>query len=229
MSTTILLIDEQKVVRKGLKSLLESVGGFQVIGEAGDGQEAIKLVRELTPDVVLTELFLKGVRETELIREIGQISPSTKVIIFSLENSEDKVLEAMRAGAKAYVLKEANLEELLQAVRQVVAGHRYLSPSVLELAVDAFLQKKRPSIPDAYEMLTARERETLQLAAQGLSNAEIARRLFISKRTVEIHMANLSRKLGLKTQRNQLYEYAVQRGILAPKKKEESGEARQAT
>ncbi len=220
MPTSIVLVDDQKVVRNGLKSLLESVNDFRVVGEASDGQEAVKLIKEMAPDIVIAEFSLRGLSGRELIWKISQVSPKTSVIIFSLETSEDHVLEAMRAGAKAYVLKEANLEELMQAVRQVVTGHHYLSPPLLDLAIDAFMQKRRAPAPDAYEKLTTREREVLQLAAQGLSNAEIAHRLFISSRTVEIHLANLLRKLGLKTQRNQLYEYAVQRGILQPRQKE---------
>jgi two-component system, NarL family, response regulator NreC len=220
MTTSIILVDDHQVVRKGLRSLLESVPDFQVAGEAEDGLAALNLVTSIKPNIVVSELVLKGMSGIELTHKIAEISPDSKVIIFSLDNNEDHVLEAMRAGVRAYVLKEANLDELIQAVKQVTARHRYLSPPLLELAIEAFLQKKKTAVPDAYETLTTREREVLQLAAQGYNNAEIADRLFISRRTVEIHRANLLRKLGLKTQRNQLYEYAIQRGILPEKRKE---------
>lgn len=223
MPTSVVLADEQIVVRRGLKSLFtDSLEGFHVIAETGDAEEAVTLVKDLHPDLLVTELKLKGRSGIELTRNAKEISPDTKVIVFTLEGTEDSVIEAIRAGATAYVLKQANLEELIQAVRQVVAGHRYLSPPLLELAIHAFLQKKKPITPEAYWKLTTREREVLQLAAQCYSNAEIARRLFISRRTVEIHVSNILRKLGLRTQRNQLHEYAIRQGIVPPQGKEEN-------
>lgn len=215
---TILLVDEHRIVREGLKALLDSVGNMQVVGETSDSQQALRMVGELKPDIIITESKLSGISGPELIRQAIEKSPQTKVIVFSFEGSEDAVIEAMRAGAKAYVLKEAEQEELIQAVRSVAADHRYLSPALLDLAVDTFMQRRKPS-PDPYNLLTRREREVLQLAVQGYSNAKIAQRLFISRRTVETHLANVLRKLGLKKQRNQLYDYAVQRGIVPPQEK----------
>lgn len=220
MPTSIVLVDDHQVVRKGLRSLLESFPEFQVVGEADDSASALVLVTEMKPDIVVSELMVKGFSGIELTHKISEVSPDTRVIIFSLDSNEDHVLEAMRSGVQGYVLKEANLDELIAAIKQVTAKHRYLSPPLLELGIEAFLQKKKPDGTDAYETLTTREREVLQLAAQGFNNAEIADRLFISSRTVEIHRANLLRKLGLRTQRNQLYEYAIQRGILPEKRKE---------
>jgi two-component system, NarL family, response regulator NreC len=226
--TTILLVDDHQVVRKGLRSLLESFPEFQVIGEAEDTTSALKLIGDLKPGIVVSELAIKGASGVELTQRIAEVSPETRMIIFSLDSNEDHVLEAMRAGVQAYVLKEADLNELIAAIRQVSLKHRYLSPPLLELGIEAFLQKKKPGGNDAYETLTTREREVLQLAAQGFNNAEIADRLFISSRTVEIHRANLLRKLGLRTQRNQLYEYAIQRGILPEKRHDNQAAAQSA-
>ncbi|NIO68877.1 MAG: DNA-binding response regulator, partial [Anaerolineae bacterium] len=146
-------------------------------------------------------------------RQVSQRSPRTHVVILSMHPNEAYVLEALRAGAAAYVLKESTSAELVRAVREAVAGRRYLSPPLCEHAIEAYIQKAESAALDPYETLTAREREVLHLVAEGHTNAEIAERLFISRRTVETHRANLMRKLGLRTQTD-LISYALRRGIL---------------
>ena len=210
----VVLVEEHATVRKGVKSLLDSTGEYTVAAETGNGMEAIGLIAELQPELVITGLALPGLAGIELARQTKRVSPGSRVLIFSQDSHEEKILESLRAGARGYVLKEDSLEEIIRAVGQVMAGHCYLSPSILCLAVDALLQKKPDGIQNLYDSLTTREREVFQLTAQGLSNAQIAQKLFISKRTVDVHRANLLRKLGLKTKRNQLQEYAVRAGIL---------------
>ncbi len=211
---SVVLAEEHATVRKGVRSLLESLESYAVVAEASDGMEAVRLVSELQPELLVTELALKKLSGIELTRQTKRLSANTKVIVFSQDNNEDRILEALRAGAKGYILKEDSLDEISRAVEQVMSGHCYLSPSILCLAIQALLQRKPPSPLDSYETLTTREREVFQLTAQGFSNSEIAEKLFISRRTVDVHRANLLRKLGLKTKRNQLHEYAVQAGII---------------
>lgn len=221
---SIVLVDEHEIVRQGLKSLLEVEPGFRVVGETGNGLEALRLVENLKPDIVILDPMISGINGIEVVRQIGKISPGTKVIIYSFYSNEGYVLEAMQAGAKAYVIKDADTSEMVRAVKEVNAGHRYLVTSLLESAIDTYLQAEKVKEPDPYDSLTKREREVLQLAAQGYTNAEIADKLYISRRTVEIHRANLMRKLGLRTQRDQLIQYARNRGILQEKNEKKGNE-----
>ena len=211
--TTIVLADDHHVVRQGLRSLLEAEPDFSVVGETGDGLEAAQLVERLQPDVLVLDLMMPGLNGLEVTRQVSQRSPQTHVVILSMHANEAYVLETLRAGAAAYVLKESTSAELVRAVREAVAGRRYLSPPLSERAIEAYMQKAESTALDPYETLTAREREVLHLVAEGHTNAEIAARLFISRRTVETHRANLMRKLGLRTQTD-LISYALRRGIL---------------
>jgi DNA-binding NarL/FixJ family response regulator len=211
--TTIVLADDHHIVRQGLRSLLEAEPGFSVVGETGDGVEAAQLVERLQPGVLVLDLMMPGLNGLEVTRQVSQRSPQTRVVILSMHANEAHVLEALRAGAVAYVLKESTSAELVRAVREAVAGRRYLSPPLSERAIEAYMQKAESVALDPYETLTAREREVLYLVAEGHTNAEIADRLFISRRTVETHRANLMRKLGLRTQTD-LISYALRRGIL---------------
>lgn len=221
---TILLADDHQIVRQGLKSLLEGESDFKVIGEASKGLESLQLTERLKPDVLVLDLMLGDISGLEVTRQVSERSPKTAVVILSMYSNEGYVLEALRAGAKAYVLKESTATELVRAIREAIAGRRYLGSPLSERAIDTYLQKSEPPAPDPYDMLTPREREVLTLAAQGLTNAEIAAKLFISRRTVEIHRANMLRKLGLRNQYTQLVRYAIKRGILPerPDKENES-------
>jgi two-component system response regulator NreC len=211
--TTIVLADDHHVVRQGLRSLLDAEPDFSVVGETGDGVEAAQLAERLRPDVLVLDLMMPGLNGLEVTRQVSQRSPQTRVVILSMHANEAHVLEALRAGAVAYVLKESTSAELVRAVREAVAGRRYLSPPLSERAIEAYMQKAESVALDPYETLTAREREVLYLVAEGHTNAEIADRLFISRRTVETHRANLMRKLDLRTQTD-LISYALRRGIL---------------
>jgi two-component system response regulator NreC len=212
-TTTIVLADDHHVVRQGLRSLLEGEPDFSVVGETGDGLEAAQLVERLQPDVLVLDLMMPSLNGLEVTRQVSQRSPQTHVVILSMHANEAHVLEALRAGAAAYVLKESTSAELVRAVHEAIAGRRYLSPPLSERAIKVYMQKAEPAALDPYETLTAREREVLHLVAEGHTNAEIADRLFISRRTVETHRANLMRKLSLRTQTD-LISYALRRGIL---------------
>jgi two-component system, NarL family, response regulator NreC len=207
------LADDHHVMRQGLRMLLEAQEDFCVVAEAGDGLEAVKLVEHLKPCVLIVDLMMPGINGLEVARQVSHHSPQTHIIVLSMYGNEPYVLEALRNGAAGYVLKDANAAELLRAVHEVVVGRRYLSPPLSEHAIEAYLQKAEGAVLDLYETLTTREREVLQLAAEGRTNADIAAALYVSPRTVETHRAHLMHKLELHTQAD-LIRYALKRGIL---------------
>jgi two-component system response regulator NreC len=213
MAVTILLADDHHVMRQGLRMLLDAQEDFRVIAEAGDGLEAVKLTERLKPHVLIVDLMMPGINGLEVARQVSHHSPQTRIIILSMYGNEPYVLEALKNGAAGYVLKDTNAAELLRAVHEVVAGRRYLSPPLSEHAMEAYLQKAQDAVLDLYDTLTTREREVLQLAAEGHTNADIAATLGVSPRTVETHRAHLMHKLELHTQAD-LIRYALKRGIL---------------
>ncbi len=210
---TIILADDHNVMRQGLRMLLEAQEDFCVLAEVGDGLEAAQLTERLTPDVLIVDVMMPGLNGLEVTRQVCRRSPHTRVIILSMYCNEAYVLEALRNGAAGYVLKEASATELVRAVREVAAGRRYISPPLSEHAIEAYLHKAREAPLDLYDTLTTREREVLQLAAEGRTNADIAAALFVNPRTVETHRTHLMRKLGLHTQAD-LIRYALRRGIV---------------
>lgn len=212
---TIVLADDHHLVRHGLRTLLEEQPEFKIVGEAGDGVEAIKLVETLQPDVLVLDLMMGGMNGLEVTRQVCRRFPKTQIVILSMYGTEAYVLGALRAGARAYVLKEAKSDELVLAVRKAAEGHRYLSSSLSQRAIRAYSKKGEETHSDPYDTLTGREREVLHLAARGHTSTEIAKRLFISQRTVEAHRANMMQKLGLHSQTD-LIRYALQKGILPP-------------
>jgi DNA-binding NarL/FixJ family response regulator len=207
------LADDHHLVRQGLRSLLQDESDLEVIGEARDGVEAVRLVEQLRPDVLVVDLMMPGLSGLEITREVAASWPETRTIVLSMHGSHHYVLEALRNGAAGYVLKEASADELIRAIREVAEGRRYLSAGLSERVIEAYVQKARTVGLDVYDTLTTREREVLHLAAEGLGNSEIGARLFISARTVETHRASLMRKLGLRSQTD-LIRYALRRGIL---------------
>jgi DNA-binding NarL/FixJ family response regulator len=173
-------------------------------------------VEKFQPEVLVLDLMMAGLNGLEVARQLNGKSYRTGIVILSMHKSEVYVQEALRSGAKAYVLKESSPEELVHAIREVAAGRRYLSAPLTELAIEAYSQLGESSNDDPFEQLTAREREILQFTAQGYSNGDIASRLFISPRTVETHRTNLMRKLELHNH-SQLIQFAIQRGIILGK------------
>ena len=196
-----------------MRALLEAETDFLVVGEAGDGLETVRLVDRLQPDVLVLDLMMPGLSGLEVIRMIQQRTPRTRVVVLSMHSENAFVAESLKNGATGYVLKGCEEPNLVLAVREAAAGRRFLSPPVTERAIDAYIEQARAAPFDPHETLTAREREVLQLAAEGSTSAAIAARLHVSQRTVENHRANLMRKLGLKN-RSELVRYAVRRGLI---------------
>jgi DNA-binding NarL/FixJ family response regulator len=211
--TKIILADDHHLVREGLRMMLETEPDFEVIGEAADGLSAVQLVERLHPNIAILDLMMPDLNGLEVARHISQYTTDTRTIILSMHANEAYVLEALRNGVSAYILKDSRANDLVHAVREVLAGRRYLSPPLSERAIESYMEKAQTTELDPYETLTTREREVLHLAAQGYSATEMATRLFLSPRTVETHRANLMRKLDLHTQTDMI-RYALRRGII---------------
>lgn len=211
---TIALAEDHHVVRQGFKLVLDAESDFQLVGEAADGLEAVKLVEEKKPGVLLLDLMIPRLHGLEVVRQLRRDHPATKVIILSMHADEPYVMEALRNGASGYVLKDCTAADLVQAVRTVAGGRRYLSPALAERALTGYVEHPGASDLDVYETLTNRERLVFQMAAEGKTSAEIATALFISPRTAETHRANLMRKLSLRSQTD-LVRFAIRRGIIA--------------
>jgi two-component system response regulator NreC len=194
----IVLAEDHTILREGLKSLLSSQPDLKIVGEAGDGLEAIRCVRNHNPDIILLDLSMPRMTGLDAIKEIKRVNADTKIIVLTVHSTEEYILSTLQAGADGYVLKDAHSTELLTAIRHVLDGHRYLSPSISGTIIDGLLQgKKASAIRSAWESLTQREREILKLIAEGHKNKDIADLLCISLKTVEKHRANLMEKLDL--------------------------------
>ncbi len=210
MAVKVLLADDHILVRQGMRALLESRGEISVIAEASDGLETIQLAEKIKPDVTILDIMMPGLNGLEVTRQISKI---TKILIVSMHANEAYVLEALWNGAYGYVLKDSTADELIEAVMAVAMGRKYLSSPLSERAIDVYTKKTEATSFDPYDSLTNREREVLQLMAEGLGNQEISARLSISPRTVEIHKSNVLHKLNLNSQ-TEIVRYALKRGIL---------------
>ena len=213
--TTVVLADDHPVVRAGLRALLEAETDLEVVGTADDGLETLRLVARLKPHVLVVDLMMPEMNGFEVARQVATDHAGTRVVVLTMHASEVYVEEALRGGALGYVLKEASDTELVEAVRTVAAGKRYMSPSLVGRALDHYAERARQTAPAPHEALSPREREVLQLVAEGHSAGEIGARLRLSARTVETHRGSLMRKLGLRT-RTDLIRYALRHGILPP-------------
>lgn len=212
MTIRLVLADDHPVVREGLRALLEADPEFDVVGQANDGEEVAELVERVRPDVVVLDLMMPGRSGLEVTRRLAAQPSAPPVLILTMHDSEGYVVEAMRSGAAGYALKQAAASELARGIRAVASGRRYLSPPLTERALEAYVGQAHTQT-DPHDTLTAREREVLQLAAEGHSNADIGARLFISRRTVETHRARAMKKLGLRSHVD-LALYAVRQGIV---------------
>jgi DNA-binding NarL/FixJ family response regulator len=206
----VLVVDDHPVWRDGVRSDLEGAGVASVVGEASDGGEAVEMARTEMPDVVIMDLNLPTVKGSEATRRIVEESPHVRVLVLSASGEEADVLEAVKAGARGYLLKSATSEEIVDAVRRVHGGEAVFTPSLAGLVLDEFqrLASKDPDEPD----LTARENEVLRLVAKGYTYREIAEKLFISVKTVQNHVQNILTKLQLR-RRYELMRYAIQKGL----------------
>jgi DNA-binding NarL/FixJ family response regulator len=214
MTISIVLADDHQVVRLGVRALLEAEADFKIVGEASDGLEAQTLVERLQPDMLILDLMMPNLNGMEVLRQVREFSPGTRVIVLSMHANQAYVVEALRHGASGYALKQSSMLELVQAIREVMAGREYLSPIFTRQDIEAY-KRKATAATAPFDNLTSREREVMQLAAQGLTNAVIAETLIISPRTAEMHRSNLMRKLNLRTQTD-LVRYAHWRGLLMP-------------
>lgn len=209
----IVLADDHTVVRQGLRTLLETDPELHVTGEASDGHKALEQVERLKPDVLVLDLMMPGMNGMEVARQVQSRFPQTRVVILSMHANEAYVLEALRAGALGYVLKDSQGAELLHAIHEAHNGQHYLSAPLSERAIEVYVQKTKEISQDPYDRLTPREREVLQLAAEGYTNADLGEKLCLSGRTIEMHRSNLMHKLSLSTQTD-LIRYALKRGII---------------
>lgn len=211
----IVLADDRNVVREAIKCLLEVEPDFEVVGDVDDGLAVGPLVERLRPHVLILDVSIPGLFGLEVTRQVRQRSPQTAVIVLSRDINEWYVTEALRNGAAGYVAQHADARELVRAVRSVVQGQRYLSAPLSADDVQTWLTRADHHAGDPYQTLTGREREVLQLVAEGHSSTRVARRLSISVRTAEAHRANVMRKLRLKNH-TALIRYALARGVLPP-------------
>jgi DNA-binding NarL/FixJ family response regulator len=214
---SIIVADDHLMMRQGMCALLNAQPDFQVLGDAGDGEEALRLVGRLHPDVLVLDMVMPGINGIEVARRVTQQSPTCAIVILSMYGAEGYVREAIAAGAKAYILKKDSAEELTSAIREVIAGRHYISPSLTKKVINSYVgigaHQNEP-----FKTLTARERQVLHMVAENRTSAQIAGKLFISPRTVEFHRANIMRKLGLNTHQ-ELTRYCIETGIAPPSEK----------
>jgi two-component system response regulator NreC len=211
----ILLADDHTVVRKGLRLLLESQPGFQVIAEAATGREAVGLAEEHAPDVIVMDVAMPILNGIEAARQIGNRLPQAAIVFLSMHSDESYVLRALKAGARGYLLKDSAEYDLIQAVTAVTEGKAYFSPAISKMLVEDYMrQMQERKVEDSYELLTTREREILQLLAEGKSNKDIANFLNLSLYTVETHRSNILQKLNLHSGA-ELILYAIRKGVIS--------------
>ena len=195
--TRIVLADDHALVRQGIRSLLSSIADFEVVGEAADGREALRLIRALAPDVALLDISMPELNGLDAAARALREQPRLKVIVLSMHAAEPFVIEALRAGVSGYLLKHADLSELERAIRAVARGERYLAPAVSGPVIERLLRAGHDEQDGNGDALSPRQREVLQLIAEGKSTREIAERLNLSPKTVETHRAQLMQRLAI--------------------------------
>lgn len=213
MPITILVADDHAILRQGLRALLEDQNDFRVVGEASNGREAVQMVKETRPNVLIVDIMMPEMNGLEVARQVSKEVPDTRTIILSMHAKESYIQEAIKNGAAAYVLKESQTSELIQAVREVMKGKHFLSAPLGEWAIDAYFARAKQFAADDFDLLTRREREVFQMVAEGLSTQEIADKLNLSARTVDVHRARIMQKLRLRNQTD-LIRLAIQKGII---------------
>lgn len=210
----VLLADDHTLVRAGIRGLLQGLPGVEVVGEAGEGHEGLRLAEALRPDVVLLDIGMPGLNGLEVAGRLATLDPSIRVLILSMHTSEEYVLRALRAGCAGYLLKRSAVSELEVAVRAIARGETYLSPAVSKQVVDDYVGRTGGAT-DPLDALTPRQREILQLVAEGNTSKEIAERLGLSFKTVEAHRAQIMERLGVRDLAG-LVRFAVRVGLVAP-------------
>lgn len=208
----VLLADDHTLVRAGIRGLLKGLPGIEVVGETGEGHDALRLAETLRPDVVLLDIGMPGLNGLEVTARLTKLNPAIRVVILSMHRSEEYVLQALRAGAAGYLLKGSAVAELEVAIRAVARGETYLSPPVSKRVVDDYLSRTGGST-DSLAALTPRQREILQLVAEGHTSKEVAQRLGVSYRTIEVHRHQLMKRLGVHDLPG-LVRFAVRAGLV---------------
>jgi len=214
MSIRVLLADDHKIFRDGLRTLIEKEAGMEVIAEAENGRKAVKMAEKLSPNVIIMDVSMPDLNGIEATRKIIAGTSNVKVIALSMHSDRRFVLGMLEAGASAYLLKDCAFAELVSAIRQVAAGNTYLSPKIADVVVKGYLNKVSDSSLTTRTVLTSREREILQLLAEGLSAKEIAAHLNLSIKTIETHRRNIMEKLEIHTIA-ELTKYAIREGLVA--------------
>jgi DNA-binding NarL/FixJ family response regulator len=215
MNIRLVLADDHRIMREGLRALVERLPGMEVIGEAADGRTAVAMAKDLLPGVMVMDIGLPDLNGIEATRQITSQNPGIKVIALSMHSDGRYVTEMLKAGASGYLLKDSAFEELARAIRAVTAGKTYLSPAVTSTVVEDYLGRHPGVQPVLSSSLTAREREVLQLVAEGKSTKEIADRLQISSKTADTHRQRVMKKLKLHTVA-ELTKFAVREGLTGP-------------
>ncbi|MBI3750571.1 MAG: response regulator transcription factor [Chloroflexi bacterium] len=209
----VVVVDDHTLIRQGIVGLLASQSGIEVVGEAGTARDAVQLAGQVKPDVMLMDISMPGGTGLEATREIRAAVPSVRVVILTMHDREDYLHEALRVGASGYVLKGADVQELLQAVRAASRGEVYLYPDATKVLIDDYIRSLQGGERDPYDRLSEREREVLRLIAQGRTSAEIAASLVLSPHTVQSHRDHLMTKLGLHST-GALIRYAIAKGLV---------------
>ncbi|HUV94936.1 MAG TPA: response regulator transcription factor [Anaerolineae bacterium] len=212
MRITVLLADDHKIMRDGLRSLIEREPDMEVVGEAADGRRTVQLVRELSPDVVIMDVTMPHLNGLEATRQIVAEAPKVKVIALSMHSDSRFVAGMLRAGGSGYLLKDCAFEELVHAIRTVTANQAYLSPAITGIVVEDYVRRVPPRELSAFSVLTPREREVLQLLAEGQTTRGIASRLHTSVKTIETHRRHIMGKLDISGVA-ELTKYAIREGL----------------
>ncbi len=212
MSTKIIVVDEHRILREGLSTLIAKQPDMEIIGEATDGREALQLLEKLAPDLILMDVTMPNLNGIEATRKIKSKNPNIEIIALSLHSDRRYVLGMIDAGASGYLLKECAFEELVRAINTVMAKKKYLSPGISDILIEEYVKKTTQDTPTIYSKLTPREREILQLIAEGKNTKEIARYLFISVKTVETHRRHIKKKLKVDSVA-ELTKIAIREGL----------------
>ena len=213
MNATVLLIEDHRVVRAGIRALLEDSKEVTVIGEASDGHQALELCQRLQPNIALTDIEMRGLNGIETARQIHEAHEAIKIIMLSMYGDSRYVFESVRAGASGFVLKESAFSEVMEAIRAVMSGRRYFSPPLADVMTEDYAKRAIGELPTSnLEILSNREREVLQLIAEGKSSKQVASVLYLSRRTVETHRSNLMRKLRIDSIAG-LTKFAITHGL----------------
>ncbi len=209
----VLVADDHTILRQGIKALLDNQEGIEVIGEAKDGREALAIIEETLPDVVLMDIAMPGLNGLEATRRIKKKFPRMKVLVLTMYTNEEYIFQILNAGANGYLVKETAFQDLISAIKAVYKNEAFMSPSISKKVINSYIKKAQDEEEQTCEILTTREREILQLIAEGNSSKKIAELLFISPKTVETHRTHIMDKLNIHN-RTGLIKYAIRKGMV---------------